>query len=151
MIDQADRDFLRKTREIVLNYESDEEIVDSIEAAQAYAKENGTPDCFSLFRSDGGFLYTMNGNIFMSIDVADLDEDNFIEKSRKVDRIVVSYGDYSKDHYKTFEGAKLGIAETLNGCDLAINVEYIKGWKGDEHVCNYSVETVVELKVQPAV
>ena len=148
---QDDRDMLREAGEFVMIYDEDENWEDSIESAQAHAKERGVPLHVKLFANDGKPLGTMSGDEFMNIDVVDLDKDNYIEKSRKVNKIIVTYGDFTTEEYDSLIAAEKGITETLNGCDLATNVENIEGYVGDEHVCNYTAEMFANLTVQPTV
>lgn len=152
MLNQEDRDMLREAQEFIMAYANGEENYEnSIEKCQAYASEHGVPDSISLYGVHGGLLGYYLGKDFMNINVDDLDKDNYIEKSRKVNKIVVTYGDETSDEYADLIAAEKGIAETINGCDLAVNIENIEGYVGDEHVCNYTAEMVARLTVQPAV
>ncbi len=61
-------------------------------------------------------------------------------------RIVATYGDGTSAEFPSLLEAEERIGETLNGCDLAINVEYIKGYNAaGEHVCNFDCSMVCKL------
>ena len=148
---QEDRDMLRSASEFIMKYEDDDNYEYSIESCHAHAKSRGIPDSVEIFDNRGAPSGYMSGEDFMKVDVKELDKDNYIEKSRKVNNIIVTYGDETIEEYNNLIAAEKGITETLNGCDLATNVENIEGYVGDEHVCNYTAEMFAKLTVQPAV
>jgi len=150
---QEDRDTLRNAGEFIMKFTGEGDKTEfSIEECWEYIKETDrTLSHVELYNNAGTWIANVAGEFFMKIDLEDLDKDNYIERSRKVNSIVVTYADETTEHYASLSLAQEGIAETLNGCDLAVNVEYIRGYIGDEHVCSYSADLVVKLTAQPAV
>lgn len=148
-MDQETRDMLRRAAEFWMVYVGGDESANTIEEALKFPKENLWH--VSLYDKNGNKLGDVMPDVFFSVDPDDLFADNYIEKSRKVDKIIVTYGDGSTEEYDCLEAAQKGITETLNGCDLAVNVENIEGYVNHEHVCNYTAELVAQLDVWPAV